>query len=386
MIRQTVLTVIATLALCNAAFAQLLTEKKFFTLPQYTTAGGKTIKNVRVGYETYGKLNAAGDNAIFVAHFFSGTSHAAGRYQADEKAAGYWDAIIGPGKAIDTDKYFVVSADTLVNLNVKSPQVGTAGPATVNPDTGKPYGSSFPVVSIADFVRVHRALLDSLGVKKLVAAAGASAGSLQAMQWAAEYPGYVERVIHVIGPGLDIHPYVLELANVWAGPIKLDPNWKGGDYYGGAEPNEGLAQALMVVSFTTLHFGWAEKVHGYKWAAEGKNPADAIGNLFAIEDALQKSGQGRAAANDAGHFVWMAKANQLYNLEKEQSRIKAKVLFLPAATDMIFPPALSRKAAEKLKAQGNTVELYEIEGTSGHLDGLFSIGKVADRIKAFIEK
>jgi len=223
-------------------------------------------------------------------------------------------------------------------------------------------------------------------VKKLVAAAGASAGSLQAMQWAAEYPGYVERVIHVIGPGLDIHPYVLELANVWAGPIKLDPNWKGGDYYGGAEPNEGLAQALMVVSFTTLHFGWAEKVHGYKWAAEGKNPADAIGNLFAIEDALQKSGQGRAAANDAGHFVWMAKANQLYNLEKEQSRIKAKVLFLPAATDMIFPPALSRKAAEKLKAQGNTVELYEIEGTSGHLDGLFSIGKVADRIKAFIEK
>jgi len=368
------------------ASAQLLTEKKFFTLPQYTTAGGKTIKGVRVGYETYGKLNAGGDNAIFIPHFFSGTSHAAGRYKADDKTAGYWDAIIGPGKAIDTDRYFVVSADTLVNLNVKSPMVGTAGPATVNPDTGKPYGSSFPVVSIADFVRVHKALLDSLGVKKLAAAAGASAGSLQAMQWAAEYPGYVERVIHVIGPGLDIHPYVLELANVWIGPIKLDPNWKGGDYYGGAEPNEGLAQALTVVSFTTLHFAWAEKVHGYKWAAEGKNPADAMGNLFAIEDALQKSGQARAAANDAGHFVWMAKANQLYNLEKEQARIRAKVLFLPAKTDLVFPPELSRKAAEKLKAQGNHVELYEIDGTSGHLDGIFSIGKVADRIKAFLEK
>ena len=368
------------------ASAQLLTEKKFFTLPQYTTAGGKTIKGVRVGYETYGKLNAGGDNAIFIPHFFSGTSHAAGRYKADDKTAGYWDAIIGPGKAIDTDRYFVVSADTLVNLNVKSPLVGTSGPATVNPDTGKPYGSSFPVVSIADFVRVHKALLDSLGVKKLAAAAGASAGSLQAMQWAAEYPGYVERVIHVIGPGLDIHPYVLELANVWIGPIKLDPNWKGGDYYGGAEPNEGLAQALTVVSFTTLHFAWAEKVHGYKWAAEGKNPADAMGNLFAIEDALQKSGQARAAANDAGHFVWMAKANQLYNLEKEQARIRAKVLFLPAKTDLVFPPELSRKAAERLKAQGNHVELYEIDGTSGHLDGIFSIGKVADRIKAFLEK
>ena len=380
------LALLAAFALADSALAQLLTEKKFFTLPQYTTAGGKTIKNVRVGYETYGKLNAAGDNAIYVPHFFSGNSHAAGRYKADEKAAGYWDAIIGPGKAIDTDKYFVISADTLVNLNVKSPMVGTNGPATINPDTGKPYGSTFPVVSMQDFVRVHKALLDALGVKKLQAVAGASMGSLQAMQWAAEYPGYVERVVHVIGPGLDIHPYVLEMTNAWAAPIKLDPNWKGGDYYGGAEPNDGLAQALTLVSLTTLHFAWAEKVHGYKWAAEGKNPADAMGNLFAIEDSLQKSGQARAGGSDAGHFVWLVKANQLYNLEKEQARIKAKILFLPAKTDLVFPPELSRRWADKLRAQGNQVELYEIDGTSGHLDGIFSIGKVADQIKAFLAK
>ncbi|OAI50743.1 homoserine acetyltransferase [Betaproteobacteria bacterium SCGC AG-212-J23] len=381
-----VLAVLAGLAFAAQAWAQLLTEKKFFTLPQYTTAGGKTIKNVRVGYETYGKLNAAGDNAIFVPHFFSGNSHAAGRYKADEKAAGYWDAIIGSGKAIDTDKYFVVSADTLVNLNVKSPMVGTNGPATINPDTGKPYGSTFPVVSIRDFVRVHKALLDSLGVKRLQAAAGASMGSLQAMQWAAEYPGYVERVVHVIGPGLDIHPYTIEMTNAWAAPIKLDPNWKGGDYYGGAEPNAGLAQALTLVSLTTLHFAWAEKVHGYKWAAEGKDPGEAMDNLFAIEDSLQKSGQARAGSSDAGHFVWLVKANQLYNLEKEQARIKAKVLFLPAKTDLVFPPELSKRWADKLRAQGNHVELYEIDGTSGHLDGIFSIGKVADQIKVFLTK
>jgi homoserine O-acetyltransferase len=383
--RVTVIIVVTLLSIAHAA-AQLLTEKKFFTLPQYTTAAGKTIKNVRVGYETYGKLNAAADNAVFVAHFFSGTSHAAGRYKADEKAAGYWDAIIGPGKAIDTDKYFVISADTLANLNVKSPLVGTTGPATVNPDTGKPYGSTFPVVSMKDSVRVHKALLDVLGVKKLQAVAGASGGSIQAMEWGAEYPQLVERVIHVIGPGLDIHPYVIGLLDLWMMPIKLDPNWKGGDYFGGAEPNEGVAQSLKTVTLTALHFGWAEKVHGYKWAAEGKSPQDSMGNLFAIEDSLYKTGLARASATDAAHFVWMAKANQLYNLEKEQARIRAKVLFLPATTDMIFPPELSRKAAAKLKAQGNHVELYEIEGTSGHLDGLFSIGKVADRIKAFLEK
>jgi homoserine O-acetyltransferase len=380
------LAVLAALALADSALAQLLTEKKFFTLPQYTTAGGKTIKNVRVGYETYGKLNAAGNNAIFIAHFFTGTSHAAGRYKADEKVAGYWDAIIGPGKAIDTDKYFVVSADALANLNVKSPMVGTTGPATINPDTGKPYGSSFPVVSMKDSVRVHKALVDSLGIKKLVAVAGASGGSIQAMEWGAEYPELVERVIHVIGPGLDIHPYVIGLLDLWMMPIKLDPNWKGGDYYGGAEPNEGLAHSLKTVTLTALHFGWAEKVHGYKWAAEGKNPGDAMGNLFVIEDSLYKTGVARAGANDAAHFVWTAKANQLYNLEKEQARIKAKVLFLPAKTDLIFPPELSRKWAERLRAQGNVVELYEIDGTSGHLDGLFSIAKVGDQIKAFLTK
>lgn len=386
MIFRIVFALVAALCISSHASAQLLTEKKFFTLPQYTTAGGKTIKNVRVGYETYGKLNAAGDNAVFIAHFFSGTSHAAGRYKPDEKAAGYWDAIIGPGKAIDTDKFFVVSADTLANLNVKSPMVGTAGPATINPDTGKPYGSAFPVVSMKDSVRVHKALLDSLGIRKLQAVAGASGGSIQAMEWGAEYPELVERVIHVIGPGLDIHPYVIGLLDIWMMPIKLDPNWKGGDYFGGAEPNEGVAQALKTVTLTALHFGWAEKVHGYKWAGEGRNPIDSMGNLFAIEDSLYKTGMARAGGTDAAHFVWMAKANQLYNLEKEQSRIRAKVLFLPAKSDLIFPPELSRKWAEKLRAQGNQVELYEIEGTSGHLDGLFSIGKVADRIKAFLEK
>ena len=380
------LAVLAALAFADSALAQLLTEKKFFTLPQYTTAGGKTIKNVRVGYETYGKLNAAGSNAIFVSHFFTGTSHAAGRYKPDEKVAGYWDAIIGPGKAIDTDKYFVVSADTLTNLNVKSPMVGTAGPATVNPDTGKPYGSSFPVVSLKDSVRVHKALVDSLGITKLVAVAGASGGSIQAMEWGAEYPELVERIVHVVGPGLDIHPYVIGLLDLWMMPIKLDPNWKGGDYYGSAEPNDGLAHALKTVTLTALHFSWAEKVHGYKWAAEGKNPGDAMGNLFAIEDSLYKTGMARAGANDAAHFVWTAKANQLYNLEKEQARIKAKVLFLPAKTDLIFPPELSRKWAERLRAQGNVVELYEIDGTSGHLDGLFSIAKVSDQIKAFLTK
>jgi homoserine O-acetyltransferase len=364
----------------------LLTEKKLFTMPSYTTVGGKTINRIRIGYETYGTLNAKGDNAIFIAHFFSGNSHAAGRYKPDDKTAGYWDAIVGPGKAIDTDKYFVISADVLANLNTKDPNTITTGPASIDPDTGKPYGMTFPVVTPRDFVRVHKPLVDSLGVKKLRAVAGASGGAIQAMEWAALYPDFVERVVCVIGPGFDIHPYVIGLLDLWHQPIMLDPKWNGGDYYGREEPVDGLALALKAVTLTALAPGWAEKAHGYKPAAEGKNPLDAVSNLYSIQAGLNTSGQARAKTTDANSVIYTSKAYQLYNLGDDVKRIKAKVLFVPAKTDLIFPPELSRRAMERLKAQGNTVELFEIEGTNGHLDGILSIGKAADAIRAFLDK
>src|SRR5262249_47014478 len=173
-------------------------EKKTFTLPSYTTVGGQTIKNVRVGYESYGTLNAARDNVVLIAHFFTGNSHAAGKYQASDAAPGYWDAIIGAGKPIDTDRFFVISSDTLVNLNTKDPNTVTTGPASIDPAAGRPSGMTFPIVTIRDFVNVQKALLDSLGIVKLRAVAGASMGALQSFEWAAAYPDVVERIIPVI--------------------------------------------------------------------------------------------------------------------------------------------------------------------------------------------
>ncbi len=136
----------------HAQSGDVIIEKKIFELSSYVTVAGETIKTVKIGWEAAGTLNADKSNAILVTHFFSGTSHAFGKYAAGDKAPGYWDAIIGPGKAIDTNKYYVLSSDTLVNLNAKLPNVVTTGPASINPDTGKPYGMSFPVVSITDFV------------------------------------------------------------------------------------------------------------------------------------------------------------------------------------------------------------------------------------------
>ena len=359
-----------------------LVEKRAFTLPEYTTVAGAVIGEVRVGYETWGTLNEAGDNAIFIAHFYSGSSHAAGRYADGDPLPGYWDGIIGPGKAIDTDLYFVISADTLVNLNVGDPRVVTTGPASTDPATGRPYGMRFPVVALRDSVRVHRALVDSLGVRKLAAVAGASGGAIQAMEWAALYPDFVERVVHVVGPGFEIHPWVIALVDAWNTPIRLDPDWNGGDYYGREPPVAGLAQALKLVTLTARHWGWAARAFGYD---AGGAPQTAIGDEFGIVNALNAVGAARAGVIDANHMLYMSRAAALYRLtDAEVAGIRARVLFVPAASDLIFPPEFSVRALERLRAQGGCGELFVLEGDGGHLDGIYAIGQAAETIRRFI--
>lgn len=370
-----------------------IVEKKVFEMPSYTTTGGGTIKNVKVGWESYGKLNDSKDNVILVTHFFSGNSHAAGKYKAEDAAPGYWDTIIGPGKPLDTDKYFIVSSDTLVNLSPKDPTVVTTGPASINPDTGKPYGMSFPVVTIRDFVNVQKALLDSLGVKSLQAVMGGSMGSLQAFEWGAAYPEMVKRVIAAIG-GPEADPFLIGWLNVWAAPIKLDPNWQGGDYYGKAEPKAGLTEALKVVTLHARHWKWADAAFGRKWAEEGKDPKAAMGNQFAIEAWLDKAASGRAAVSDANHFLYLVKANQTFvtgnggSLEDGLAKIKAPVLLIPSNDDLVFPPDRGMKPLkERLEKQGNAVEYTDaITSTLGHLDGVVHIAKAGDTIAKFLAK
>jgi homoserine O-acetyltransferase len=368
-----------------------LVEKKTFAMPSYTTVGGQAIKNVRVGYETYGTLNGVGDNVILICHFYSGNSHAAGKYKAGDAAPGYWDAIIGAGKPIDTDKFFVVSSDTLANLNVKDPNTITTGPASINPDTGKPYAMSFPIVTIRDFVNVQKALLDSLGVKTLHAVMGASMGALQSYEWAAAYPGMVQRIVPVIGAP-EIDAYSVGWLNIWAAPIMLDPKWNRGDYYGKDEPVEGLALALKTVTLHARHYGWAAKTFGRKWAVPDKDPAKSWDSKFAIEDALDKVALARAKASDANSFLYLAKANQLFvtghkgMLEDGLRDIRAKVLLVPAQSDLLLFPEYSKRAMAVLKSQGREVEYFEIEGDGGHLDGVLAVTKAGEVIRKFLKQ
>jgi homoserine O-acetyltransferase len=372
------------------AYDQLV-EKRTFALPAFTTQGGATIPDVKVGWESYGSLNEARDNAILVAHYYTGNSHAAGRYAAEDKAPGYWDAIIGSGKPLDTDKYYVLSIDSLVNLGVGDPHVVTTGPASIDPATGKPYGMSFPIVTIRDFVEVQRALIDSLGIDRLHAVMGASMGSLQAYEWAAAYPERVERLIPVIGAGWASGDLIAWL-NIWSAPIRLDPNWNGGDYYGREPPLEGLAEALKIVTLHAQHWEWSNGVFGRAWAKEDADPAAGFDNLFKIEAVLDSVGAARAKVADANSFLYLAKANQLFyaghgkGLYDGLLAITAPTLIIHTEEDRIFPAEAVQETAAIIKSDGTPVEIAELAGTRGHLDGVLSIAQAGDKIRAFLEK
>jgi homoserine O-acetyltransferase len=367
--------------------AILLTEKKTFSIPRFTTQGGRLIKDVRVGYETYGKLNATGDNAILVCHYFTGSSHCAGKYHSDDKEAGYWDAIIGRGKAIDTDRFFVVSVDTLCNVCPKDPMVTTVGPATIDPDTGRPYGSTFPIVTNRDFVRVQKAVIDHLGVKRLKCVTGPSMGAMQTFEWGAQYPEMIDKLMPVIGAGLHAEPYFIAEIDLWAAPILVDPNWKGGDYFGGPEPVAGLRQSLKIVTITARAPGWAQRLFGRNWAKPDADPGKAAVNLYSIESTLDAVVIERGRFADAAHVVHLIRGCRVYDIDEGDSSVKsirAPTLFITVKTDGVMFQAYSRRAMAELQAQGTPTKWVELDTDGGHLDGLYEISRVAPQIRAFI--
>jgi homoserine O-acetyltransferase len=366
-----------------------LVEKRTFEMDSFTTQGGVTIPDVKVGWEAYGELNEAKDNVILITHYFSGNSHAAGRYTADGDP-GYWNSIIGSGKPIDTDEYYVISVDSLVNLGANDPNVVTTGPATTNPETGEPYGMDFPVVTIRDFVEVQRTLLDELGIERLHAVMGASMGSMQAYEWASAYPDRVERVIPVIGSGW-ASAWLIGWLDIWARPITLDPNWNGGDYYGGERPLDGLAAALKTVTLHAQHFEWANESFGRAWADADQDPAAAFGNRFQVQAVLDAAASARARTADANHFLYLAKASQLFLAGGGDSpavglrAIDAPALIIHTPEDLVFPPEGVEKTAAFIESDGTPVNIVELQGTRGHLDGVLNIEQAGPAIREFLD-
>lgn len=381
----------ACMVVAGMASAQdLMVEKKVFELPSFTTQSGRTLKNVKVGWESYGTLNADKSNAILICHFFSGNSHAAGKYAAADAAPGYWDAIVGPGKAIDTNKYFVLSSDTLVNLNTGDPKTTTTGPASLDPDTGKPYGLDFPIVTVGDFVNVQKALVESLGIRKLALVAGPSMGALQTWEWAASHPEMVAKAMPVIGAA-EADAQLIAWLDVWAAPILVDPNWNKGDYYGRTPPNAGLAKALAVVTLQANHGDWTNGTFGRRAAKEGEEPGKTLANRFQVQSILDNAGEARAKVSDANHFLYLVKANQIFaaggkSLAEGASKIKAPVLMITQPKDLVFTADTIGKTAEAMKQAGVDLTHVTIQGSRGHLDGVISMKQAEGAIRSFLEK
>nr|VFJ97571.1 MAG: homoserine O-acetyltransferase [Candidatus Kentron sp. LFY] len=368
-----------------------IVQKQRFEMPSYTTVGGKTLHKVRIGWESYGTLDEAGDNAILITHSYTGTSHAAGVYSMDDDRPGYWDSIIGPGKVLDTDKYFVIASDTLINLNAHDPNVITTGPASIDPATGKPYGMGFPLVTIRDFINVQKALVDSLGITSLQAVMGASMGALQAIEWAVAYPHMVKRIIPVIGAG-EVNAFLIGHLDIWTAPIRLDPKWNGGDYYDSEPPRDGLRETMKIITLLARHWEWTDETFGRAWAEDDKDPAKAFENKYEIQVVLDDIARKRAANADANHFLYLAKACQNFiaghgkSLAEGLAAIESPALFIYAEDDLLFFPEQILQTKALIEADGTPAEYVELSGKLGHVDGVISIQQATEAITRFLAK
>lgn len=368
----------------------MLVEKKHYKLQGFSTFNGQVIPEINIGWESWGTLNAQRDNVILVTHYFSGSSHAAGRYQEDDLLAGYWDSIIGSGKPLDTDKYFIISSDTLVNQEPFNPNVITTGPATINPATGKSWGLDFPVVTIRDFVEVQRSLLLSLGIETLHAVIGPSMGSLQALEWSIAYPAAVKRMISVIGMGEADAWSCLGLQQ-WAEPILNDPLWCEGDYAPSKPPAAGVQQTLMQISLAAMSPTIINRTFKQHEPLETA-PLTTIRQNFRIVDYFKAQCLAQTKYADANHLLYLIRANQLFiaghaaNLTESLQKIQAKCLFLPATNDLLLFPEMSQRIHQTLIALGKNSSYTEINGDWGHLDGVNSITNQAETLRQFINQ
>lgn len=373
----------------------MIVKKQMHVIDKFTTFTGKTIKNVKLGWESYGTLNQDKSNVILINHYFTGSSHAAGKYHESDEEVGYWDAIIGPGKAIDTNRFFVISIDSLVNISAFDKNVITTGPASINPDTNKAYGLSFPVMTMRDFVNSQKLVLESLGIQKLYAVAGPSMGSMQAIEWASAYPNWVERLISVIGSG-SADAWTSVSLEQWTVPIKMDAHFSNGDYYHKPKdkwPMQGLTHALAMITQSALHpkfFIQVGEQIGYK-PNEKKALSDINANPSIVDWLMGRAGE-RAALMDANHLLYLVRANQLFitgmgnSLQDGLNNIKAKVLLLPATNDLLLMPYHAEKIQAGLKAGNKISELQYLSGDLGHLEGVAGIASHAHTIKAFLEE
>lgn len=349
---------------------------------------GETLPSITLAYETYGELNRKKSNAILICHALSGDAHVAGFHEGEEKS-GWWDSVVGPGKAFDTSRYFVICSNVIGGCK------GSIGPSSLNPATGKPYGIKFPVITISDMVNAQKLLIDHLGIPILYAVAGGSMGGMQALQWTVSYPDQVKKAILIATSGYST-PQQIAFNEVGRIAITSDPGWNGGNYYhekayDSTGPRKGLALARMVGHITYLS---NESMHEkFGRALQGK---DRIGfnfsTDFAVESYLHHQGDTFTRRFDANSYLYITKAIDYFDLTKDGSLAKgiagnrASFLVISVSSDWLYPPYQSEEIVSALVAHERDVHYSEIRSNYGHDAFLLETGQLTYLIGKFLSE
>jgi homoserine O-acetyltransferase len=383
-------------------------ETQFLDLPRPLRLDcGRELHPIRIAYETYGTLSAARDNVILVCHALSGDAHAAGyskapsaastrdgfaaddRDGASGKALGWWDGMIGPGKAFDTDRFFVVSTNLLGGCR------GTTGPSSIDPSTGRPYGSNFPVITVADMVRTERAFLDELEIERLAAVPGGSLGGMQAFEWAVLYPDQVDSIVAIASTHA-IQPQGIAWNAIARNAIMADPAWQGGHYYGtGRKPDAGMGIARMVGHITYLS---AQSV-GAKFGRKLQFADDIRYTLtepeFQIENYLRYQADSFVKRFDANTYLYTSRALTYFDLARQYGNgslvealrdVSARTLLIAFSSDWLYPPAGSEELAAALRSLGKDVELHIIDAPYGHDCFLLEEARQTPMVQQFLAR
>ena len=367
----------------------LQVEKQYFTLDLPVEGmrleSGAYLKPVTLAYETLGALNPEKNNAILILHALSGDSHMAGVYGPEDAKPGWWDIMAGPGKGIDTSEYFVLCA------NIIGSCCGSTGPAEPDPETGEPYGTRFPLITIGDMVSAQKALLDHLGIDRLLAVIGGSVGGMQVLEWAIRYPDKVHAAIP-LATTCRHSALAIAFNEVARQSIMADPNWNSGHYYGGPKPDMGLAIARMIGHITYLSDESMRTKFGRKLQNQSALSFE-FGAEFQVESYLQYQGQKFIERFDANSFLYITKAADYFDLAEQYgsgslvrafSDCRCRFLVVSYTSDWLYPTYQSKEMVKAMKKNNLDVSFCEIDAQWGHDAFLLPDERLENLIRGFL--
>jgi len=360
----------------------MIVQTKYVRFESLPLDCGATLAPVDVAYETLGELNADKSNAILILHALSGDAHVAG-ISAETGKPGWWDNSVGPGKAFDTDKYFIICSNVLGGCR------GTTGPSSINPATGAPYAMSFPVITIPDMVRLQKLLIDYLGIPRLLAVAGGSMGGMQALQWAVAYPDSVVAAIPIATTARHSAQQIA-FNEVGRQAIMADPDWNQGNYYGGKPPARGLAVARMIGHITYMSDESMREKFGRRLREKDRYGFD-FSIDFEVESYLRYRGASFVDRFDANSYLYLTKALDYFDLANGQpslaavlGKTKARFLVISFTSDWLYPSYQSLEIVNALRSHNRDVTYCELSSNYGHDAFLVDIGEQSEILRSFL--